>query len=822
MNLNITQKNMVEAIPNGQTLIKGVAGSGKTTVGVYRLHHLENYFCEKNDTILFLTYNKIHSKYLEYIASLAENENYLFKLFNKNKNKSYQIKTIDSVIYQLYNKLISPNKVKIFTNTRGLYLQAMHQAQKKFPEENIINNKNIDFIMSEIAWIKACAYTDEEVYLSVTRTGRVSKESNTILRKNSEKRRAIIYVMNYYDKLLKQKSATDYPTMALAVREAIHNKKIEVPKFKHIIVDEAQDLSRAKLDIIRSMYDENKEKSSIMFLTDIAQSIYPESWLAYNTFKSIGFDMSGKTKTLQKNYRTTYEVARAANSLINNDINITTNENYVKAEVLERHDDKPILNYFKNETEEYKYIANKINELIHSGDYKADDICLMTKNKTQFDSLKQYIEKKNISVQIIKKASNQNSFQDNSVKMLTMHSAKGLEFPIVFIYGLYDGIIPYVNNNIDNQDIQISTERKLLYVGMTRAKNKLFMSSLKNKPSSLLAEIDPNTLQIFNGDKQPKQNKRNNVANNKFVKPYKINVDKYLFSEKLANKYSKEEIIRQWLLDVLITKYNFPLEMLDIEFKVQKFSVPGFVDIVAFVKQNNNKIPILFCEVKTTESLNERSFIQLEQYVKTTGSIKYALLTNGFQTYQYTVENGELKEGKLPLYQDLIPKQTNYINLLKKEQYHISKDSKENDLFVITLLKHNQKYHSQQTVKIPLVGTVSAGTLKTIYSELTKIVPLPQELLTDKQADYFILQVDGYSMIEACIEPNDYVLVKKTNVARNQDIVIAVVDDQATIKTISKIKDKIILTPQNRNMEAIIIENENFYINGVVEGLIKK
>ena len=78
----------------------------------------------------------------------------------------------------------------------------------------------------------------------------------------------------------------------------------------------------AQLDFINILRSD-KEDSSILFLADVAQSIYPQAWLVKErSFKTIGYDMTGKGSRLSKNYRTTTEIAEAAYSLLSKDINI--------------------------------------------------------------------------------------------------------------------------------------------------------------------------------------------------------------------------------------------------------------------------------------------------------------------------------------------------------------------------------------------------------------------------------------------------------------------------------------------------------------------
>ena len=62
---------------------------------------------------------------------------------------------------------------------------------------------------------------------------------------------------------------------------------------------------------------------------------------------------------------------------------------------------------------------------------------------------------------------------------MTLHSAKGLEFPTVFVVGLEDGVLPHERSLADQEDLE--EERRLLYVGMTRAKEKLFLSFAKTR-----------------------------------------------------------------------------------------------------------------------------------------------------------------------------------------------------------------------------------------------------------------------------------------------------------------------------------------------------
>ena len=95
---------------------------------------------------------------------------------------------------------------------------------------------------------------------------------------------------------------------------------------------------------------------------------------------------------------------------------------------------------------------------------------------------------------------------------------------------------------------------------------------------------------------------------------------------------------------------------------------------------------------------------------------------------------------------------------------------------------------------------------------------LPTEIVGDSAS--FILAVHGESMIEAGINDGDYVVVKEQHVARNGEIIVALIDDGATVKRFYKEKDHIRLQPENSSMEPII--TRNCAIVGKVVAVLRK
>lgn len=130
-------------------------------------------------------------------------------------------------------------------------------------------------------------------------------------------------------------------------------------------------------------------------------------------------------------------------------------------------------------------------------------------------------------------------------------------------------------------------------------------------------------------------------------------------------------------------------------------------------------------------------------------------------------------------------------------------------------------YSGRELVDMPIVGKVTAGMPILAVENIEDTFPLPVDFVHNSTA--FMLRVKGDSMIEAGILNNDLVLVEQQSTANNGDIVVALIGDEATVKTFYKEKDHIRLQPQNSYMDPIIVhEDEDFSILGKVIGVFRR
>lgn len=124
----------------------------------------------------------------------------------------------------------------------------------------------------------------------------------------------------------------------------------------------------------------------------------------------------------------------------------------------------------------------------------------------------------------------------------------------------------------------------------------------------------------------------------------------------------------------------------------------------------------------------------------------------------------------------------------------------------------------RETVNVPIVGTVAAGVPILARQNIENYFPIPSEFMPNAQT--FMLRVKGDSMINIGINSGDLVLVEQGNDARNGDVVVALVEDSATVKTFYKEKGHVRLQPENDSMDPIIVSSD-LQILGKVFGVFR-
>lgn len=324
--------------------------------------------------------------------------------------------------------------------------------------------------------MKGKAFQSQEEYFEAKRTGRGTDDRVTKVDKE-----IIWNIYTDYNNQLKANDLVDFDDYALLCLRIINSNPKFTKPFTHIIVDEAQDLNKTQILVISQLVSE--ETKSISIIADAAQRIYKSGF----TWSEVGLNVrGGRTIEFKKNYRNTVQIARAALSLLDKE---DDKSDFTTVETARKGEEKPVVGYFQNWNEQCAYLLQELNKL------KANDNINSTVilHRSRLNRIESFLATNGYTSQILLN-SEDIDFESDSIKICTLSSVKGLEFENVFIIDLNDDVIPYPPGFIDTDDtFHISTERRLLYTSMTRARERLYLLSSGN-PTRYLSEIDENLL----------------------------------------------------------------------------------------------------------------------------------------------------------------------------------------------------------------------------------------------------------------------------------------------------------------------------------------
>ena len=408
--LNPEQDRLVRLDSRGHLLIRGVAGSGKTTVALYRAKYLsENYLdMFTANKILVLTYNSTLVAFMREQAKELGLEGVEISTFHQ-----WVYKYLNQKGVAIDNTLRGWNEEK-----RAIFKKACNEVRRRFPNRPILS-RNPFFFAKEIQWMKGSCILDLETYLSAERQGRGG-------RLNAEDRKIVFAVFEQYRHEMQQKQRSDYEDFALLALCSLEDDDSFEP-YTHIVVDETQDLSKAELTVITKLV--NPQTNSINLLVDVAQKIYDTSF----TWKGIGINIQGRSYTLNKNFRTTVEIAEAAYTLLEKDTDFVQNsEDYVKPEQInkDQHGCYPIYQRFGSLEEGTDYVVEEIKRLREQTTSELSEMVVLHPHQKSLLVIQERLNVHQIPNYIV--TSQGWNHEAEEVKLCTMHSIKGRTYAVGF------------------------------------------------------------------------------------------------------------------------------------------------------------------------------------------------------------------------------------------------------------------------------------------------------------------------------------------------------------------------------------------------------
>ncbi|MEH1852542.1 MAG: 3'-5' exonuclease [Nostoc sp.] len=270
---------------------------------------------------------------------------------------------------------------------------------------------------------------------------------------------------------------------------ALDAKLIPAGTYGAVMLDEGHDFKPEWLKLIAQMV--NPETNSLLILYDDAQNLYGEKRDKKFSFKSVGIQAQGRTTIFKLNYRNTAQVLGVAYEFAKEVMTPTTGDDdqvvLVEPASAGRQGAVPDLIKLPSFQHEVDYLAQRVQQL-HERDIPWNEIAIIYRSNFMGDAcgglrLRIYndFQQAHIPVEWVNASSDSRNYHpaEQSIKLMTMHSSKGLEFPVVLIPGI--GYMPHQYNTPEE-------EARLLYVAMTRAIEQLILTC--DRPSAFTSRLE--------------------------------------------------------------------------------------------------------------------------------------------------------------------------------------------------------------------------------------------------------------------------------------------------------------------------------------------
>ncbi|MCI0663347.1 MAG: UvrD-helicase domain-containing protein, partial [Acidobacteria bacterium] len=244
--------------------------------------------------------------------------------------------------------------------------------------------------------------------------------------------------------------------------------------FDYAVVDEAQDVSVAQLRFLAALG--GTQPNGLFFAGDLGQRIFqsPFSW------KALGVDIRGRSYTLRINYRTSHQIRQQADLLLGPEVSdVDGNTEKRSGTVSVFNGPPPAILILSSQEEEIKVVGAWISERGKDG-VKPHEIGVFVRSDPQLDRARRAVEKAALPFKVLDENI---ETTPGYVSISTMHLAKGLEFRAVVVMACDDEVIPLqerIESITDESDLEdvYDTERHLLYVACTRARDYLLVTSV--------------------------------------------------------------------------------------------------------------------------------------------------------------------------------------------------------------------------------------------------------------------------------------------------------------------------------------------------------
>ncbi len=453
--LHPDQRSLVNRAFAGPARIRGISGSGKTVVGLHRARRAAKEAALQGEKVLFTTFDK----------GLAAAASRLLDRLCGPERSAIEVTHLHRWCLDYLAHRAVPIPRYSPTESRRLRREAtgristnLQNAARSIPYEYLWDE--VDFLMGRFL------HEETEGYLATDRSGRGRPLT-------AEQRNAVLEMYRWYHEALGDVGfvePADFVRMAYRQRRDGGEPRAV---YRTVIVDEVQDLSELALRLLHSLVGDKPD--GLLLVGDTTQRIFTRGY----SMRGLGIDIAGRGLVLRKNYRNTRQILQAAFPLVESEwkddiAQSGTPVADANPEFSVREGCRPIVVACATTFEEGRFLATEIAALLRYRHYTPRDICVLARNRAHRDLAVASLRAANIPVQLVRDPeAGEVDPDENAVRVSSLHGAKGHEFGSVFVIGAVDGVLP-LRSAVEASNV--ASEAAVLYVGMTRARDLLYIS----------------------------------------------------------------------------------------------------------------------------------------------------------------------------------------------------------------------------------------------------------------------------------------------------------------------------------------------------------
>jgi mRNA-degrading endonuclease RelE of RelBE toxin-antitoxin system len=452
LRLDEDQLKLTQWALKGPTMVRGGAGTGKSTVALYRVKALlEQPRASRTESVLFTTYTR---------SLLTVTRQLLEQLLTPDQLRRVEVVTCDQVAWRIVSRGRKIGSLESDEDAlrRLAVLRSKHTPGGSAFESRLraraLERLTDAWLLEEFEWIiEGRGLTNVTEYQAASRPGRGLPLN--------ERARAAVWEL--YEAFATNTNER-YPALR---REALKiiAKDPQATRYDYVVVDEAQDLSPVSLALMAEVC---KSAEGLFFAADTKQSLYSRNYSWSSAHPRLQF--RGRTALLSRNYRSTREIDHAAFSVL-----VAEEDDELVASNSVHEGPRPVLGQDIPCEKQAEWISRFIRQMARHLHLKPSVAAVLVPGAAAGETIASELQAQGLEAHFF--PGRELDLKADVVRVLTLHAAKGLEFPIVVVAGLETGSWP-VPEDFDELDLYAERarhERRLLYVGLTRAMRGLLL-----------------------------------------------------------------------------------------------------------------------------------------------------------------------------------------------------------------------------------------------------------------------------------------------------------------------------------------------------------